>query len=129
MEMAPPPPCDPPPDEEDPLPEEDPPLEEDGAVMVVCVLAELFPVTVSVAVVVTAAVDVAVPAVAAVALMVTVTDFAGARSSRLQVISAAAAVHVPTPVLTVPGVRPLPSWYVSCVEVAVLGPAFATVTV
>jgi hypothetical protein len=52
--MAPPPPCEPPP-QEDPLPEEDPPLEEDGAVMVVCVLAELFPVTVTVAVVVTAA--------------------------------------------------------------------------
>jgi hypothetical protein len=54
MEMAPPPPC-------------DPPLEEDGAaVIVVLVLAELFPVMGSVAVVVTVAVDVAVPAVAAV---------------------------------------------------------------
>ena len=98
MERAPPPPC-------------DPLLEEDGAaVMVVCVLAELFPVAGSVAVVVTAAVDVAVPAVVAVALIVTVTDFAAARSPRLQVISVAAVVHVPLPALTVPGVRPVPSW-------------------
>jgi hypothetical protein len=76
----------------------------------VVVVAELFALTKSVALLVTDAVEVWVPAVAAVALTVTVTAFATARSLRLQVTCPdAPPVQVASAELTVPGVKPAAS--------------------
>jgi hypothetical protein len=80
-------------------------------VTVIVAVAELLLEAGSVPVVVTAAVEVAVPAVEAVALIVTDTDCFTATSPRVHVTSAEPLiVHEPLPALTVPGVRPLPSW-------------------
>jgi hypothetical protein len=90
------------------------------AVTVVLPVAELFAATKSVVVLLTVAVDTSVPAAAAVALTVTVTDFAAARSPMAQVSSP----DVPAVQLApdaVPGVSPCASWKVNWDAAATLG--------